>query len=276
MRSVVVLLVLTTATYAFADETREGAKRHFFEAEKQFQLGHYAEAAREYETGYKLYPRPAFLWNLAQCHRKLGDNERALHFYKQYVVNARPGTKAAANVPEAQEQIRILQALVTEQEKTRTAPPDDVVRQSDAERDTAPHEAAGGPAPQAGDFRTGAQSQTPALNDSSTNKAKWIAGIAVGGGGVVALGLAGLFTGLAVDENRHVVTNDTWSPATEDRRNSYEATATALYVLGGVAVVTGATLYVLGKRRENPGRRSDAIAPAIGQSRIGLVLIGRF
>lgn len=139
MRTAVVILALTTSAAALGDDLREEAKQHFTEAEKQFQLGHFADAAKEYEAGYNLYPRPGFLWDIAQSYRKLGENEKALHFYKQYVLNAKPGTKTAVNVPEAQEQIRVLEPLVAAQQKAKSSPPDSVVG-SDAEKETPPAE----------------------------------------------------------------------------------------------------------------------------------------
>lgn len=135
MRTAVVILALATATAGFCDEAQSTAKRYFREANTQFQLGHYAEAAKEFEAGYELDPRPGFLWNLAQCYRKLGDSEKALHFYKQYVLNAKPSRKHAANVEEAQQEIKVLEPLVAAQKKASAAPPDGVVG-SDEEKES--------------------------------------------------------------------------------------------------------------------------------------------
>jgi tetratricopeptide (TPR) repeat protein len=62
------------------------ARAHFMKAEKAFNLGKFAEALTAYEAAYEARPLPAMLFNIAQCHRNLGDPERAIFFYRRYLA----------------------------------------------------------------------------------------------------------------------------------------------------------------------------------------------
>jgi tetratricopeptide (TPR) repeat protein len=51
-----------------------------------FNLGKFEAAAVDYQAAYALDHRPAFLFNVGQCYRNLGDYERARFFYRRYVT----------------------------------------------------------------------------------------------------------------------------------------------------------------------------------------------
>ncbi len=62
------------------------AKAHFQKAEKAFNLGKFEDALKGYEAAYDGKPLPGLLFNIAQCHRNLGNHERALFFYRRYLA----------------------------------------------------------------------------------------------------------------------------------------------------------------------------------------------
>jgi hypothetical protein len=62
------------------------ARAHFQKAEKAFNGGIFDEALAAYQAAYEAKPLPGFLFNIAQCHRNLGDHERALFFYRRYLA----------------------------------------------------------------------------------------------------------------------------------------------------------------------------------------------
>ena len=64
------------------------AKEHFKQGTRHYELGHYQEALVEYEAAYMEVPDPAFLYNIGQCHRKMGNAKEAISFYKSYLRNA--------------------------------------------------------------------------------------------------------------------------------------------------------------------------------------------
>src|SRR5688572_10716761 len=83
-----VLALLCLAEPALADSTSE-AKQMFERAEKAFRLGRFEEALADYAAAYERLPRPEFLFNMAQCHRNLGNYERAIFFLEGYLREGR-------------------------------------------------------------------------------------------------------------------------------------------------------------------------------------------
>jgi len=69
-------------------ETLATAKEHYNQGTRHYQLGHYQDALGEFEAAYMGVPDPAFLFNIAQCHRKMGHDKEAIGFYRSYLHNA--------------------------------------------------------------------------------------------------------------------------------------------------------------------------------------------
>jgi tetratricopeptide (TPR) repeat protein len=94
LRALVVASVLLAAGVEAApkkppaphDQKQEKAARaHFERAEKAFNLGKFDEALTGYQEAYEALPLPAFLFNIAQCHRNLRNREQAVFFYQRYL-----------------------------------------------------------------------------------------------------------------------------------------------------------------------------------------------
>src|SRR5438132_1202810 len=66
----------------------EKAREHFRNGEAFFKLEKYQEALSEYEQGYIAKSDPSFLYNIAQCHRLMGNKQAALRFYKRFLSEA--------------------------------------------------------------------------------------------------------------------------------------------------------------------------------------------
>jgi tetratricopeptide (TPR) repeat protein len=69
-----------------AEGGEQQARAHFKKAERAFNLGKFAEALISYQAAFEAKPLPAFVFNIAQCHRNLDDPERALFFYRRYLA----------------------------------------------------------------------------------------------------------------------------------------------------------------------------------------------
>src|SRR4051812_1471531 len=63
----------------------KAARAHFDRAERAFNLGRFDEALTEYQAAYEALPLPAFVFNIAQCHRNLGNGDKAVFFYQRFL-----------------------------------------------------------------------------------------------------------------------------------------------------------------------------------------------
>lgn len=61
------------------------AKAHYGRGTSYYNLGRYAEALAEYEAAYLAVQDPPFLFNIAQCQRKMGHDQEALGAYRSYL-----------------------------------------------------------------------------------------------------------------------------------------------------------------------------------------------
>jgi hypothetical protein len=79
---------IVAAPVAHADDTssrREQARQQFEKAQIQYKLGRFQEALDGYTRAYEIFPAPAFLFNIGQCHKNLKSYERALFFFEGYL-----------------------------------------------------------------------------------------------------------------------------------------------------------------------------------------------
>ena len=90
-RAAAVALALTVALHAGvarADPAR--AREHFEKGKRYFQVDEYRKAIEEFKAAHIEEPDPAFLYNIAECHRRVGENKEALTFYRRYLTHAPP------------------------------------------------------------------------------------------------------------------------------------------------------------------------------------------
>ncbi|MEO6952239.1 MAG: hypothetical protein ABI321_10525 [Polyangia bacterium] len=83
------MLLSVTASPVLAQS--KGARQHYASGTKHFDLGEYRQALEEFKEAYRLKEDPVFLFNIAQCHRLIGDadsNVEALRFYRSYLNRA--------------------------------------------------------------------------------------------------------------------------------------------------------------------------------------------
>jgi len=80
------LAAAPTATPAKATRNPAAeAKAHANRGTNMYNLGRFSEALTEYEAAYLAIQDPPFLFNIAQCHRKMGKNKEALDSYHTYL-----------------------------------------------------------------------------------------------------------------------------------------------------------------------------------------------
>lgn len=84
---------LLVARTARAQSAVDQAREHYRKGTAAYNLGHYAEAAREYEATYELTLDPAALFNTAQAYRLSGETQKAIAAYKGYLRAAPQGSQ---------------------------------------------------------------------------------------------------------------------------------------------------------------------------------------
>ena len=68
-----------------AESDKTVARAHYETATRLYDLREYSKALDEYKAAYLAKPDPAFLFNIGQCFRKLGNTGSAMDFYQQYL-----------------------------------------------------------------------------------------------------------------------------------------------------------------------------------------------
>jgi tetratricopeptide (TPR) repeat protein len=68
------------------DANTEKAKGCYERGQRLYDLGNYPGAIEEFKQGFLLSGLPAFLLNMGQAYKQLGDNINALEYYKRYLA----------------------------------------------------------------------------------------------------------------------------------------------------------------------------------------------
>ncbi len=84
----VALLVMSGRPTRAADPRLDVARAHSQEGDAYYKLEKYTSAITEYEQAYLAKPDPSFLYNIAQCHRLMGQGAEAIKFYRRFLKDA--------------------------------------------------------------------------------------------------------------------------------------------------------------------------------------------
>jgi hypothetical protein len=106
------------AAPAHADPAR--ARAHFELGRRYFQVDEYAKAIEEFKAAHIEEADPAFLYNIAECHRRMGASKEALVYYKRFLNLTPAGAASRAN---AEKRIAELQGTSGSSTVTAPAPP---------------------------------------------------------------------------------------------------------------------------------------------------------
>lgn len=231
IRIMVALLVLV----ASAEAAPKTARDYYQSATSHYNLSEWQGALDDFREAYRLKPDPALLFNIAQCHRQLGNYREAANFYRAY--RREGGTN---NV----------ERLIDEMDNAATAQRE---REAAAEREraaNAPPDGVQSPAPTPAPTPAPVQPAEPPPRRSRT--LLWT-GIGVGAAGLVAVGVgAGLFAvgNSAFQSIDNPKPGYVFSAADEDKSRTWRPAGVALISVGAVLVAGGVTLAVIGVRRE--------------------------
>jgi tetratricopeptide (TPR) repeat protein len=106
-------------TAAQPDSAVQLARTLYEKGQRQYDLGHFADARQLFESAYETKPAPALLFNIAQCHRKLGDLRNAAALYKSF-LRADPDNRGA---PIARELLAQIEERLQAESPARPVPP---------------------------------------------------------------------------------------------------------------------------------------------------------
>ncbi len=253
----VVLAMATAARVAYADANTEKARQLYDDGVTNYNLGHYGEALAAFEKAYRVRHDAAFLFNIAQCQRQLRRYDDAQRSYRAYL-------RETSDLPQAtRDQV---QKLIGEMDQAMAD-----ARANQASAGTPPRaEVPAPPAIQQPPAAIPAVAMSVRPSDERAGRTKMIAGIAIAAFGIAAIGAGGGFFAVASSANNQLnhPSNGVYSQSAEDGRDTYQSLDIAAFIVGGVAVATGAAVALFGWRQ----RHRMTITPAASVNRIGASL----
>jgi outer membrane protein assembly factor BamD (BamD/ComL family) len=107
-------------TPAFADTTPTAearARALYNEGVAAFDKGDYKLAIEKYLAANETWPRPNFLYNIAQAYRLAGDKQQALRYYRSFL----DATPNAPYAPNARQRVAELEGELASEEAARAA-----------------------------------------------------------------------------------------------------------------------------------------------------------
>ncbi len=225
----------------------EQARREYAQGEKAYLAGDYTEAVSHFEASHRLSGRVSILFDLAQCYRQLYARDQdphslrnAVELYRRYLDAAPPTAKQRAAAEKHHAELTKRLAAINAATGTRPDP------------SPPPPPPLPPPPPRPDPIADSAPPSGNPVVASSTEvhppgRAKRIAGLFVGGVGVVTIAIGTTYRLV----QRADCTRTDPCTATEWKRTDRAVTATNIVIpIGGVALVGGVVLYYLGYREK--------------------------
>ena len=111
-RTAQILAAAALLTYGLPPRTARAdaaqARMHFDRGRTYFEIDEYRKAIEEFKAAHVERADPAFLYNIAECYRHLGEMRDALVYYRRFLSLAPPGDRTRITV---EKRIADLQAL---------------------------------------------------------------------------------------------------------------------------------------------------------------------
>jgi tetratricopeptide (TPR) repeat protein len=108
------------------DARRKRARAYYESGLAHFQLDEYGEAAKDFEAGFRLAPRPLFLFNAAQAWKLAGELESAQARYRKFLElggQLEQREQAESDLAEVEQQLAARHKEAVEVPKVAPAPP---------------------------------------------------------------------------------------------------------------------------------------------------------
>lgn len=104
----VMVLVLAGWSPPAVAQSDDLAKGHYMAGQAYYNQARYAEAVREFQEAYRLSPKPALLYNIAQAYERMGKIDDAIAHLKKYLAAAPDASDRTA----VEERLKNLEARV--------------------------------------------------------------------------------------------------------------------------------------------------------------------
>lgn len=123
LRLALVLASLAAWSGVAAADDRDVAREAFREGTRQFDLGDFRSALAAFKKAYLNHEDSAYLYNIAQCQRQLGDKAEALRSYRVFLLKE----PSSPERPQIEKIIAELQAAIEHDKTASSQPPIGVV-----------------------------------------------------------------------------------------------------------------------------------------------------
>ena len=257
-----VSLVVASPVYAQPPAPSPAQKQAAGELTKQAivksQAGDHEKAIELYLQAYEIVPLAVLLTNVATEYQKLGKPVESLKYFCMYLEKDPVGQSATYATAQAKS-IQIEQGNTDVTDATVCAPP----KPPEPDIVVAPPP----PAP------------TPAPLDRG--KSMRIAGLAIGGAGLVGLAVGGYFGYKAKDLDNQISNHpmdEMWPDdiqQLEKDGQAYENKQIIFMIAGGAVLATGVVIYFIGRSRKSSAERVTLVPTATPEA-AGLAITGGF
>jgi tetratricopeptide (TPR) repeat protein len=274
---------------AFAQPAAKVAEDHFNRGNTAYNLGRFDEAVEHFTKAYEAWPRPEFLYNIAQSYRLARNCKQSLHFYKRFRSLKEADTANPLSAKKREEVERFISQLTecaAKADTTANTQPDTIAQPDKGATPGSTATPAAGVTPTATNPMEAEEPETDESEDqqpSSSGGGKKVAGIVTAGAGLGLLVTGAVFGMMAKNAQSDVedaVKNGQPFDPDLDAAGRRNATISKVTLgVGAAAVVTGGVLYFLGARSGKQGTSATArlkIVPTISTETAGLTLDVRY
>ncbi|HJX66365.1 MAG TPA: tetratricopeptide repeat protein [Polyangia bacterium] len=283
------------------------AKAHYEKGTRLYEIREYDKSLLEYKAAYLAQPDPAFLFNIGQCYRKLGQNQEALSFFEEYLKKASPDDP---NRHQVEARVRDIEAgAKLKAEAAQTVPPPSTpnpepnlplpaptpipAQATPPAPLPAPELAPLTPTPATPVVTAPPPPATPVLPATATSVEQTaqastapqptnpglglrIGGIACGVAGLASVGTAIYYYTRARSLSDRVTNSQTPTASDDQAGKDAQTMQWVFYGVGAAALVAGTVLYWLGSPSTNTGQTLAGVAPMVGPGLAGISAQGAF
>lgn len=257
------------------DQKRAEGKALYEQGLSYYNLGEFDQAIAAFRKSYELTQAPGLLFNIAQAFRLKKDYEQATYFYSTY-LRLQPD---AANRADVEARLAEMQQALEDQKKLEKKPPIGTISPEGTPSTTTPRTTVTTPPPTVTSppvvtTPSMPSGESPHDDVAPPGKSLKTAGYVTAGTGA-AIVITGLVFGsmaksAETDLNKLSTNMGTWTAAEQakyDTGKRDNTIAIISFVVGGAAIATGGTLWVLGAMKKhdatvaiNPGAHGSSFA----------------